>query len=396
MMDSCMTCIEGWRIKGIHCVAQPSQCSIRYFSMRNGVCQACHPTCLTCTGSSASQCLHCEQPYYLHNSECVQRCPEGLYGSRGHCLPCPHGCQSCSSYSACSQCSPAFHLYNNRCVASCPARSFSDRGVCSPCETNCKTCYGPRQDQCASCLSGSFLLGTTCHSACPTSHYPEATECLPCYQNCLTCKGAGIYDCTSCHDFFTLDGGMCIECPSGRYYNVSHITRSQACEPCSASCLTCSAGGENSCTSCQSPKSLHPATSTCRECCPAGVAEDYDSFCCSCDPGTGQCYGAVSADKRRIALSLDSAPHTAPHKQLYFYSVTTLIAAICFVNLVIFGAVFTVLQARSTGSLCWANDYSYRGLKSASTFERVSLTVTPFLEDESEEERENTVLYLKT
>lgn len=212
-------------------------------------------------------------------------------------------------------------------------RFYSDRGVCAPCEGNCKTCYGPRPDQCASCLNGSFLLKTSCHGSCPPSYYPEGTECLPCYQNCLTCKGmesgkrvlqmfflihevwlsafvlqkgmflicrdsnnnnddddvfisgSGLYDCTSCHDFFTLDGGMCIECPSGRYYNVS----SQACEPCNDSCLTCSSGGENGCTSCQAPKSLHLSTSTCRECCPAGVLEeDSDSSCCSCDPATGE------------------------------------------------------------------------------------------------------------
>ncbi|XP_063859924.1 furin-like protease 2 isoform X1 [Scylla paramamosain] len=393
MGDSCITCSDGWRMKGIHCVAQPSRCTIRYFSAPNGSCQPCHPSCLSCTGNTASECLHCEQSYYLHNSQCVQECPEGFYGNRGRCLPCRHGCQSCSSYTSCSQCSFPFLLYNNSCIASCPARFFRDRGVCSSCEENCKTCYGPRGDQCASCLNGSFLLNTSCHGSCPSSHYPEGAECLPCYQNCLTCRGSGLYDCTSCHDFFTLDGGMCIECPSGQYYNLS----SKACETCSGTCLTCSSGGDNGCTSCQPPKSLHPETSTCRECCPPGVYEnDDEASCCSCDPATGQCYGAVSADKRRIALSLHSTPQQSPHKQLYFYSVTTLIAAICFVNLVIFGAVFTVLQARSTGSLCWANDYSYRGLKSANTLERVSLTVTPFIEDESEEERENTVLYLKT
>ncbi|MPC31244.1 Furin-like protease 2 [Portunus trituberculatus] len=28
MGDSCITCSDGWRMKGIHCVAQPTQCSI--------------------------------------------------------------------------------------------------------------------------------------------------------------------------------------------------------------------------------------------------------------------------------------------------------------------------------------------------------------------------------
>ncbi|MPC31243.1 Furin-like protease 2 [Portunus trituberculatus] len=237
--------------------------------------------------------------------------------------------------------------------------------------------------------TGVNLVPHTLRAASALSHsFSTTTAALP-----LVLQGSGLYDCTSCHDFFTLDGGMCIECPSGQYYNLS----SQACETCSDTCLTCSSGGDSGCTSCQPPKSLHPETSTCRDCCPPGVYEnDDEASCCSCDPATGQCYGAVSADKRRIALSLHSTPQQSPHKQLYFYSVTTLIAVICFVNLVIFGAVFTVLQARSTGSLCWANDYSYRGLKSANTLERVSLTVTPFIEDESEEERENTVLYLKT
>lgn len=100
---------------------------------------------------------------------------------------------------------------------------------------------------------------------------------------CLPHTGSGLNDCTSCRDYLTLDGGMCIECRSGRYYNLS----SQRCEPCSSSCLTCSSGGERSCTSCQSPKSLHTASGTCRICCPPGILEEEHNTCCSCDPLTG-------------------------------------------------------------------------------------------------------------
>lgn len=97
-------------------------------------------------------------------------------------------------------------------------------------------------------------------------------------------SGSGLSDCTSCHDYLTLDGGMCIECRSGRYYNLS----SQACEACSESCLTCSSGGDNGCTSCEAPMSLHPATGTCRPCCPPSTQEEeHEIPCCSCDPATG-------------------------------------------------------------------------------------------------------------
>ena len=89
-------------------------CIAGHFLSAKGGCQSCHPSCLSCTGSSASDCLHCEQPFYLHNSQCIQECPAGFFGSRGRCLPCPHGCQSCSSYTSCNQCSSSFHLYNNR------------------------------------------------------------------------------------------------------------------------------------------------------------------------------------------------------------------------------------------------------------------------------------------
>lgn len=57
-----------------------------------------------------------------------------------------------------------------------------------------------------------------------------------------------------------------------------------------------------------------------------------------------KCYGAVSADKRRIALSLKTALNQTPPVEAYFSSVTNLVVVICSVNLLIFGAVFTVLQ----------------------------------------------------
>ncbi|KAK7021140.1 serine-type endopeptidase activity protein, partial [Halocaridina rubra] len=393
--DSCSSCIDGWRIKAGHCVASSHRCNINEFATVNGACQRCHSTCLSCVGTGESQCLHCTQRRFLLDSKCVESCPESYFAVRGRCLPCPNGCLYCTSYGDCRSCAPRFHLHNNKCIASCPEGFYSDIGVCRPCEATCRSCYGPRTDQCASCHNESFLLGSACHRSCPDSHYPERMKCVPCYNNCRTCKGSGLTDCTTCHDYLTLDGGMCIECRSGRYYNLTL----KSCESCHYSCLTCSSSGEGGCTSCQAPNSLHLTTGSCRPCCPEGVTEDdHGPPCCTCDPATNQCYGAVSADKRRIALSLNSESSQTPYRGSYlFTSVTSLIAVICLVNVLLFGAVFAVLQARSSGSLCWSRDYSYRSLKSANMTEKVSLTLMPYIEEEdSEDERERDILYMKT
>ncbi|XP_064106409.1 furin-like protease 2 isoform X1 [Macrobrachium nipponense] len=391
--DSCTTCIDGWRIKSGRCVASSNHCNMNEFAGVDGLCQPCHSTCLACVGPRDSECLHCAQRRFLLESKCVGSCPHGYFALRGRCLPCPHGCHTCTSYKECGSCSAKFHLYNSQCIASCPLGFYSDRGICVACESSCFSCYGPRSDQCASCHNSSFLLNSTCRPSCPDSHYPDGRKCLPCYNNCRTCKGSGLNDCTSCHDYLTLDGGMCIECRSGRYYNLS----SQSCESCHSSCLTCSSGGDGGCTSCEAPKSLHLESGTCRMCCPEGVTEeDHGPPCCSCDPATSQCFGAVSADKRRIALSLNSDSSQTPYRQPDFLSATSLIVIICLVNVLMFGAVFTVLQVRSNGSLCWSRDYSYRFLKTANMSEKVSLTLVPFVEeDDSEDEREHEQLYMK-
>ena len=97
-------------------------------------------------------------------------------------------------------------------------------------------------------------------------------------------SGSSFNACLSCNDYFTLDGGMCLECRAGRYYNTS----SQSCQACHSSCLTCTAGDNHSCLACQTPLSLHPSTRSCRACCPSGVVEKQPGAeCCDCDKSTG-------------------------------------------------------------------------------------------------------------
>ncbi|XP_076044014.1 furin-like protease 2 [Oratosquilla oratoria] len=393
--NSCSSCLEGWRLKSGSCVAMRKEnCKVNEFMDKQG-CHSCHPSCLSCIGPNSTDCLHCARQLKLHKSTCVGTCPSGYFALRGQCVPCPNGCSSCSSYTNCSVCENRFFLHNNRCLAACPDGMFSDRGICTPCDASCQTCFGPGSDQCASCFPESLLLGTSCRKGCPPAFYASNTECLPCYHNCKTCKGSGLRDCTSCHEYQTLDGGICLECRAGNYFN----EELGGCAACHNSCLTCQSGGADGCTSCQPPLSLHPSTRMCRPCCsPSTDSFDLETDCCRCDPSTGQCYGAVTADKRRIALSLSSGS-PGGHVGSSFFSMTSLLVIICMVNLVVFGAVFIILQARLTGSLCWVRDYySYKKLplSAQGMAERVSLTVTPFTEEEEDEDEENELLYTRT
>lgn len=90
------------------------------YASPSGTCEACHSSCLACIGTREDQCLHCAQQRFLMNSQCVQTCPSGFFAQRGRCLPCAHGCETCSSYSSCSSCSPRFYLHVDQCIASCP------------------------------------------------------------------------------------------------------------------------------------------------------------------------------------------------------------------------------------------------------------------------------------
>ena len=83
-------------------------------------CEKCHALCLSCTGPEKTDCLHCMQPLLLHHTRCVPQCPQRYFKLNGRCVPCLHGCASCSSYDNCTACSSHFHLYSGKCIAHCP------------------------------------------------------------------------------------------------------------------------------------------------------------------------------------------------------------------------------------------------------------------------------------
>jgi hypothetical protein len=72
-------------------------------------CFQCDSSCLTCKGSSSSQCISCVAGRYL---------------SFGYCLTCSPSCLTCSTSSTnCTSCSNI--LLNNKCYNTCPDGYFA-------------------------------------------------------------------------------------------------------------------------------------------------------------------------------------------------------------------------------------------------------------------------------
>ncbi|RXG73148.1 Furin-like protease 2 [Armadillidium vulgare] len=259
----------------------------------NGKCLECHRSCLNCFGPKNNECLSCKRPLFLLNHKCVDSCPEGYYSYQNNCFRCQHGCSSCTSYDECTACEEKYFLHQNKCLSSCPQGYYNnnDNRSCTTCNSACKSCEGPQADHCLSCPDNLILLQNFCSSGCPSGYYEEDSRCRPCYHNCKTCNASGIFSCTSCQPYLTLDGGMCLECPSGQYYNISQAK----CDHCHESCLTCKGSHFNQCLSCQAPYSLHQETGTCQTCCKESTDEAKNGDCCECLPETGNFNSKSSA-----------------------------------------------------------------------------------------------------
>ncbi len=176
--------------------------------------------------------------YYLHQGRQVESCPEGFYPEWMDCLPCPPGCEVCSSESACTGCSegllrqglscvaecgsplfrnyqtrscdPCPHLYradDQSCHLACPALSYQTSGSqCASCQPPCQQCSGA--NACVTCEQGLLLLGQQCLGLCPTGYFDQASECRGCPLNCDICNKDGCLACSAGH---FLEASLCMD-----------------------------------------------------------------------------------------------------------------------------------------------------------------------------------------
>uniref|UniRef100_A0A8C6SBJ3 TNFR-Cys domain-containing protein n=1 Tax=Neogobius melanostomus TaxID=47308 RepID=A0A8C6SBJ3_9GOBI len=168
-----------------------------------GECHPCHKYCHRCSGPGANHCLTCNQEHLLHS-----KCPAGYYRD--------------------------------------------EIGLkCEPCHSSCESCVGKHSNECLSCKSSLFREGKECVDICQHSHYgnPSSRTCEQCDPSCRECSGAGEESCLSCTMglvYLRKEGRCLTTCPEGYYHDAVH----QTCEPCHATCRSCSAKESHLCQSC--------------------------------------------------------------------------------------------------------------------------------------------------
>lgn len=81
-------------------------CPIGYFkNLSSKTCETCAEGCLICASNLASECLRCNENYFLENYTCKYSCSDGYYEDVSRvCKSCPKECSTCTSYSVCTGC----------------------------------------------------------------------------------------------------------------------------------------------------------------------------------------------------------------------------------------------------------------------------------------------------
>uniref|UniRef100_A0A672IBW9 C2H2-type domain-containing protein n=1 Tax=Salarias fasciatus TaxID=181472 RepID=A0A672IBW9_SALFA len=195
---SCSGCREDRRPDGSgHCVPPPAACSPRQYAERDGGCRPCHKHCHGCRGPGRSQCLSCGPRHLLLNGTCMDGCPEGYYEDGRRCRACHAACQSCVGEHShqCLVCAAHFFREGKECVESCQHGHYGDAAsrACERCDPSCGECLGGGEDGCLSCSPGLLFLRRDgrCAPSCPPGHYHDGEHrtCEPCHASCRTCSG---------------------------------------------------------------------------------------------------------------------------------------------------------------------------------------------------------------
>ena len=218
----CTKCVDGYALSGDKCLLCPSMegcitcdetlskcktCDQLYYLASDGKCKRCHNTCLTCTGSEASNCQTCIST--------------GTAPTNGACAvpvcSASYGCQKCATANSCRVCKEEGYY----------KITFGDYALCRPCHKSCFSCSGPGASDCLSCPLGVPTAGE-CEAPKCDNHYDDNNE------NCIKCEEGKTGNCTTC---------------LGSYFKV---TRANVivCQACHGSCKTCSGSEEGKCTSC--------------------------------------------------------------------------------------------------------------------------------------------------
>lgn len=182
-------------------------CNPNYYDAGTSICVACDPTCLTCSGSLASNCLSCNSTKLLtqSGSSCICSSIQTFY--LGTCTPCSSlqaGCLYCTG-TTCTTCDSSLHRVTDG-ASGCtcgPGYAIDSVNTCQPCSSyivGCLTCSS--NSTCSTCNAalGFLLVGTSC--SCSSGLAFVGGQCL---DKC----GDGMVVSLSCDDGNLISGDGC-------------------------------------------------------------------------------------------------------------------------------------------------------------------------------------------
>jgi proprotein convertase subtilisin/kexin type 5 len=225
--------------QGTFSTVSVSSSTSRTFSLATNVCDNCSSLCLTCNGSSAYDCLSCNNNYYLYNSTCLLVCPQGFFASiiDQTCKKCMFGCAVCTNFSQCQQCNTNFTLSSTSVCINTIVCSVSQCQICST-NNSCAQCILPYN------LYFNSSGNSSCVLTCPLMTYQNNQfTCVPCSSNCISCTNVNCLTCSS--NYYLYQGNCVSQCPIGFQAQNS----SKKCLP--SPCLYSNSNG--SCVQCVSP-----------------------------------------------------------------------------------------------------------------------------------------------
>ena len=181
-------CVKG-NIEGTEIINEELKllnCSKGY-NLFDGKCQKsgdsgdCYKNCETCSGPSQSsenqKCISCKEKYFLHEGNCLEKCPDGFFKEDKKCNVCKEPCKTCDiSANNCKSC--INHFYFNK-----------TEKKCYNCHENCETCSKGEEgenENCLSCNKSSdfkYLVKakgfySNCVKQCPNNTIESSSECV--------------------------------------------------------------------------------------------------------------------------------------------------------------------------------------------------------------------------
>lgn len=145
------------------------------------------------------------------------------------------------------------------CSISCGANKYKDiADICRSCHSTCASCYSGTYNDCLTCPNGGVLTVVqqgnpnrgSCSTSCASNTFLNSSNiCENCDLSCSTCVDSST-KCTSCPSPKVLQGNVCLDSCSDRFYSDQY----RVCQDCPPYCQKCTS--PTICTQCNTPTFL--------------------------------------------------------------------------------------------------------------------------------------------